>query len=460
MKVPVAKNKEYIVDVIDNGFEGEGIAKVDNFTIFIPGAIKGEKVKILVIKVLSSHAYGKIIEIIKRSKHRVESDCTTYKRCGGCTLRHIEYQETLNIKQRNVQNLVKKSKNKDIEVLDTIGMGIPYQYRNKAQYPLGINKKGQAEIGVYASRSHEIIPMDNCAIQHKISEQIAKFIYYFIKDNNISIYNEITKKGIFRHVVVKLGVQTDEIMCILVINSKDFPREDELVTMLIREFPKIKTIVKNINMKDTNVILGKENINLYGNGYITDILGEYKFKISPMSFYQVNPIQTELLYNKAIEMSGLPENKMHTALDLYCGIGTIGIFLSKYVDKVYGIEIVPEAIEDAKENAKINNIDNIEFMVGDVEYALSELIENRHINPDIVFVDPPRKGLDKNTIDNLLKIKPKKIVYISCNPSTLVRDINLLSEKYCTNKIQPIDCFPYTSHVECCSVLYLKDSTQ
>lgn len=458
MSIPVIKNKEYVVDIIDNGAEGEGIAKIDNFTIFIPGAIKGEKVKILVVKVLSSHAYGKLLEIIKKSRNRVECDCSTYKRCGGCTLRHIAYQETLNIKRNNVQNLVNKSKNKDIKVLETIGMGIPYQYRNKAQYPLGINKKGQAEIGVYASRSHEIIPMDNCAIQHKISEQIAKFIYYFIKDNNISIYDEKTGKGLFRHIVIKLGVQTDEIMCILVINGKEFPREDELVTMLIREFPKIKTIVKNVNVKNTNVILGKENINMYGNGYITDILGDYKFKISPMSFYQVNPIQTELLYNKAIEMSGLEEAKMNTAFDLYCGIGTIGIFLSKYVDYVYGIEIVPEAIEDAKENAKINKINNIEFMVGDVEFALSELIEKRKLNPDIVFVDPPRKGLDKNTIENLLKIKPKKIVYISCNPATLVRDINLLEDLYETKEIQPIDCFPYTSHVETISILNFKNS--
>lgn len=456
MKIPVIKNKEYVVDIVDNGQNGEGIAKIDNFTIFIPNTIKGEKVKILIVKVLTSHAYGKLIEIIKKSENRVDSDCSTYKRCGGCTLRHIAYQETLNIKQRNVQNLVNKGKNKDIKVLNTIGMGIPYQYRNKAQYPLGINKNGQAVIGVYASRSHEIIPMDNCAIQHKISEQIAKFIYYFIKDNNIPIYDEKTGKGIFRHIVIKLGIQTDEIMCILVINGREFPREDELVTMLIREFPKIKTIVKNINTKNTNVIMGKENINLYGNGYITDILGEYKFKISPMSFYQVNPVQTELLYNKAIEMSGLLKERVHTALDLYCGIGTIGIFLSKYVDKVYGIEIVPEAIEDALENAKINNINNIEFMVGDVEYTLSELIDKRKISPDIVFVDPPRKGLEKNTIATLLKIKPKKIVYISCNPATLVRDINLLDDCYETHEIQPIDCFPYTSHVECVTVLELK----
>lgn len=444
MNIPVIKNKEYIVDIIDNGVNGEGIAKIDNFTIFIQGAIKGERVKILILKVLSSHAYAKLVEILQRSAHRVEPDCTTYKRCGGCSLRHIEYQETLNIKQNNIKSLVQKSKNKNINVLPTIGMGIPYQYRNKAQYPLGINKKGQAELGVYANRSHEIISMDNCAIQHQVSEQIAKFIYYFIKDNNISIYNEKTGKGIFRHIVIKLGVQTNEIMCILVLNEKDFPREDELVTMLIREFPKIKTIVKNINMKNTNVILGKENISIYGNGYITDILGEYKFKISPMSFYQVNPIQTELLYNKAIEMSGLKNNKMNTALDLYCGIGTIGIFLSKYVNKVYGIEIVPDAIEDAKENARINNVNNIEFIVGDVEHILSGLIKSENIFPDIVFVDPPRKGLDKNTIYNLLKVKPEKIVYISCNPSTLVRDIDLFSDGYTVKEIQPIDCFPYT----------------
>ena len=457
MKIPVEKNKEYVVEIVDNGAEGEGIAKIDNFTIFIPEAIKGEKVKVLIVKVLSSHAFGKIVEMIKTSKHRTRIDCPTYKRCGGCNLRHIDYEETLNMKREKVQNLVRKNMKTDLIVEPTIGMGIPYYYRNKAQYPLGINKNGQAVIGVYAKRSHEIIPMDNCEIQHKISEQIAKFIYYYIKDNCISIYDETTGKGIFRHIVIKLGVQTNEIMCILVINGESFPKEKELVKLLIKEFPSIKTIVKNINKKNTNVILGKENINIYGDGYITDILGDYQFKISPNSFYQVNPTQTEILYNTAIEMSDLDTEGANVALDLYCGIGTIGIFISKYVNEVYGIEIIEQAIEDAKENAKMNHVNNIHFIAGDVEKALTELIEKQKVNPDIVFVDPPRKGLDRVTIANLLKIKPKKIVYISCNPATLTRDLAILEEEYQVNRIQPVDMFPFTSHVECVALLELKN---
>lgn len=456
MEIPVEKNKEYKVEVIDNGFEGEGIAKIDNFTIFIPGAIKGEIVKIIIVKVLNSHAYGKIIEIVKKSDNRALYDCTTYKRCGGCSLRHIKYEETLNIKQKMVENLVNKNMKTKVKVKSTIGMGNPYHYRNKAQYPLGINKEGQAVIGIYANRSHEIIPMDNCAIQNPISEQIAKFIYYFIKDNSISIYNENTRKGLFRHIVVKVGVQTNEVMCILVINGKEFPKEKQLIRMLLKEFPQIKTIVKNVNTKNTNVILGKENINIYGDGYIKDILGEYEFKISPMSFYQTNPIQTEALYNTAIEMSGINQQQEKIGFDLYCGIGTIGIFISKYVKQVYGIEIVEQAIEDAKENAKINNITNAEFMVGDVEFALTELIDKRKIKPDIVFIDPPRKGLDAITIQNLIKIGPKKIIYISCSPATLTRDLAQMEEKYEIKEIQPVDMFPYTSHVETIALLCLK----
>ena len=452
----IQKNQEYIVEIIDNGYEGEGIAKINNFTVFIPGAIKGEKVKILIVKVLSSHAFGKILEVIKKSEDRQEADCTTYKRCGGCNLRHIKYAETLKMKQNAVQSLVNKTLKNKVEVQETIGMENPFHYRNKAQYPLGINKQGESVIGVFANRTHEVIPIERCLIQNPKSEDIAKFILEFIKKNNISIYDEKTRKGLFRHIVIKVGIKTQQIMCILVINGKTIPKEDKLIEELITKFPKIKTVIKNINIKNTNVILGNENINIYGNGYIEDVLGEYRFRISPLSFYQVNPIQAEKLYNLGVEMAQISKNDL--VFDLYCGIGTISLFMAKYAKKVYGIEIVEEAIDMAKENARINNIQNTEFYSGDVEIVLDKLINKQKISADIVMFDPPRKGLDKNSINNILKIKPKKIVYISCNPATLVRDLAEFEEQYEVKEIVPVDMFPFTSHVESCAVLQLKQN--
>ena len=451
----VEKNKEYIVDIIDNGFEGEGIAKIDGFTIFIPNAIKGEKVKILIVKVLKSHAFGKALEIIKPSKYRKTSDCETYKRCGGCDLRHIEYKETLKMKQNAVQSLVNKTLKNKIEVEETVGMEDPLFYRNKAQYPVGLDKEGNPVIGVFANRTHEIIPIKECLIQNKESQKLAKFVLEFIKKNRISIYNEKTRKGLIRHIVTKVGIKTNEVMLVLVINGREIPKEDELVKEVLEKFPNVKSIVKNINTKNTNVIMGKENINLYGNGYIRDILGDYEFKISPLSFYQVNPIQAERLYNIGVEAANISKDDI--VFDLYCGIGTISLFMSKYAKKVYGIEIVEDAVKDAKENAKINNIDNTEFIAGDVELILDDLINNEKVIPDVVMIDPPRKGLDNKSIENILKVSPKKLVYISCNPATLVRDLAKLEDKYEIKMIRPVDMFPFSKHIECVSVLKLKE---
>ena len=332
----------------------------------------------------------------------------------------------------------------------------PFHYRNKAQYPFGVNKDGEPVIGVFANRTHEVIPIDKCLIQNPQSEEIAKYILNFIKENKISIYNERTRRGLFRHVVIKVGVQTGQIMCILVINGKDIPKEEQLKVELTTRFPQIKSIVKNINMKNTNVILGQKNINIFGNGYIEDKLGDYIFKISPLSFYQVNPIQVKKLYNLGVEMAQI--SKEDTVFDLYCGIGTISLFMSKYAKKVYGIEIIREAIDAANENAKINNVNNTEFYAGDVEIVLDDLIKNKGITADIVMFDPPRKGLDRNTINNILMIKPKKIVYISCNPATLIRDLALFEELYEIKTIVPVDMFPWTSHVECVAVLQLRQN--
>ena len=456
MEAPIKKNQEYIVDIIDNGFEGEGIAKIDNFTIFVPNSIKGEKVKVLIVKVLSSHAFGKVLEIIKKSEYRTESDCGTYKRCGGCNLRHIKYEQTLKMKQNAVQNLVNKTLKSKIRVQETLGMENPYFYRNKAQYPVGIDKNGKPVMGVFANRTHEIIPIQKCFIQNEKSEKLAKFVFEWIVKNNISIYDEKTGKGLVRHIVTKIGIKTNEVMCVLVINGNSIPKEQKLVKEILKNFPQVKTIVKNINTKNTNVIMGRENANLYGNGYIEDILGEYKFKISPLSFYQVNPVQAEKLYNLGVEAAKIDKDDI--VFDLYCGIGTISLFMAKYAKKVYGIEIVEDAVKDAKENALNNGVDNVEFLAGDVEDVLDDLMNEKGVVPDVVMVDPPRKGLDNRSIDNILKIHPKKVVYISCNPATLVRDLAKFEELYELKSIKPVDMFPFTSHVECVALMGRKDN--
>lgn len=455
MEIPVKKNHEYEVEIIDNGYDGEGIAKIEDFTIFIPGAIKGEKCRILIVKVNKAFAFGKLIEVIKKSNNRVQADCSTYKRCGGCNLRHIKYEETLNIKRGMVQNLVNRTLNKNIVVNKVIGMEHPFHYRNKLQYPVGIDKNNNPIMGVFANRTHEIIPVTNCLIQNREAEKVAKKVFEFIKQNDISIYNENTREGAIRHIVVKIGIRTDEIMCIIVSNQENFKQEDKLVEVIKNECPKVKTIIKNINNRNTNVILGDRNIILYGDGFIYDKLGEYTFKISPMSFYQTNPIQTEVLYSKAIEFSKL--DKEDVLYDLYCGIGTIGIFASNKVKQVYGIEIVEEAVEAARENAKLNNIDNVEFIAGDVEEAFKQLIEEKNVKPTAIIVDPPRRGLDNTTINKILDLEVKRVVYVSCNPATMVRDLKKLEEKYEVKEIQPVDMFPFTSHVECVSVLKLKE---
>ena len=453
--IPVEKNKEYEVEIIDNGYDGEGIAKIEDFTIFINGSIKGEICKILIVKVNKSYAFGKLIEIIKKSENRVQADCTTYQRCGGCSLRHIKYESTLSMKREMVQNLVNKSLNKKVDVNNVIGMEKPYYYRNKLQYPVGKNKEGIPVMGVFASRSHEIIPTENCLIQNKKAQEVANDIFKFIKEKNISAYDEKTRKGSIRHIIVKIGIATNEIMCIIVTNEGKIANENVLVNTITSKYPEVKTIVKNINNKNTNVILGDKNIILYGDGYIYDELMEYKFKISAKSFYQTNPIQTENLYKKAIEFANLKENDI--LCDLYCGIGTIGICASNKVKKVYGIEIVEEAIEAAKENAKLNNVDNIEFIAGDVEVAFKNLLEDDKVKPTVIIVDPPRRGLDNVTINKILETEVKKLVYVSCNPATMVRDIKMIEEKYEVKEIQPVDMFPYTSHVECCALLELKN---
>lgn len=448
------KNEEYLVEIVDNGFQGEGIAKIDGMTVFIPDAIKGEKVKIKILKVTSSHAFGKILNIELKANSRIKPDCETYSKCGGCVMRHINYDETINMKKNAVESTLRKALGRDVKIDEVLKMDEPYFYRNKLQYPIGINENNEPVMGVYAERTHRIIPTKVCMIQDKLSQEIANDIFEFVKENNISVYDEKTLKGALRHIVIRYGKKTGEVMITLVTNQRKIEKENELVKYITEKYQEIKTVVKNLNNKNTNVILGYENEVLYGDGYIYDYLGEFKFKISPMSFYQVNPVQTEKLYSKAVEYAELSGNE--TVFDLYCGIGTIGIFASKNVNKLYGIETVPQAIEDAKENARENNLNNAEFFVGDVEVTLPEFIKERNISPDVVFVDPPRKGCDKTAIDTLLGLEPKKIVYVSCNPATLGRDLKIFEEKYEIKKIAICDMFPFTHHAEVVTMLNLR----
>ena len=446
----VKKNDELIVDVIDYGANGEGIAKINGYTIFVMGALKGEKCKIHILKILKTHAFAKVIQIIEKSSKRVEPDCSTSNKCGGCDLRHIKYSETLKIKQEKVQNLVNKMLKNKVKVNETVGMENPTFYRNKAIYPVTQDKK----VGIFAKRSHNIIPTNECKIQSKISQEISKYILDNWKD---SIYDEETGKGLLRNIMVREGFKTDEIMLVLVQNGEKnvFETNSKLkIENVIKEFPKIKTIVINVNTEKTNVVLSRKNIIIYGDGTIKDRLGDYEFKISPNSFYQVNPVQTEKLYNLAIEGAKLKKDDI--LCDLYCGIGTIGIFASKYVKKVYVVEIVEEAIKDAKQNAEINNVDNIEFIQGDVEVAFNKMLDNG-VKPSVVIVDPPRKGLDSKTVQNLCDLKLDRLVYVSCNPATLMRDLQVLEDVYKIDSITPVDNFCYSSHIECVAVLEIKE---
>ena len=446
------KNEKYIVEIIDQGFEGEGIAKIEGITVFIDGALKEEKVEVLILKVLTNYAYGKIVRIIKASDSRKQVDCISFQKCGGCSLRHMNYDSTLELKTSIVKNCLYKELHSNIDVLPCIGMKNPVGYRNKLLFPVGIDKNGNYIMGVYAKRSHNIISTENCYIQNEKNQKIANTIFEFIKNNRIKPYNEQKNEGLIRHIIIRNGFKTNEIMVIIVTKKEGIEAENKLVKEITAKYPEIKTIVNNINEKNTNVILGNKNKVLYGEGYIYDILGEYMFKISPMSFFQVNPLQTEILYNTAVNYANLKGTE--TVFDLFCGIGTIGIFASKKAKKVYGIETVTQAVENANENAKINNIKNAEFMLGNVEEILPKL--TKRASADVVFLDPPRKGCDKDSLELLLKVEPKKIVYISCNPATLARDIAVLNEKYKLEKVQHVDMFPYTSHVECCSILKLR----
>ncbi|MBR3281081.1 MAG: 23S rRNA (uracil(1939)-C(5))-methyltransferase RlmD [Clostridia bacterium] len=448
----INKNDEYIVEIIDNGIDGEGIAKIDGYTLFVEGAIKGEKIKVLIVKANKTYGYGKIIELIEKSPYRVEPICPQYKKCGGCSLQHMSYEAQMRYKEEKVKKTINKflGENNNFIFNSIIGMGIPYNYRNKAQYPCQSGK-----IGFYSVRSHEVIENNYCYIQDEESDKLAKKAFDILMQSNNVCYNEKDGTGNIRHIMVRIGKNSGELMLVIITKNEVLLGKEELIKKLKEEFPNLKSIIQNINDKNTNIIMGKTCKTLYGEDYIVDILGEYKFKISPLSFYQVNPVQTEILYYTAVEMAKLKGDEI--SFDLYCGIGTISSFLSSKCKKVYGVEIVPEAIEDAKENAKLNEITNIDFRCGAAEDIIPKMYEEDNIKANVVFVDPPRKGCDQVLLDTIIKMKPEKMIYISCNVATLGRDLKyLIDNSFELQIVQPVDQFPQTAHVETIALLRLK----
>lgn len=443
----LSKNKDYVVDIVDIGQGGVGIGKYEGFTVFVEGGLIQDKVKVRINKFKKNYAVGDIVEIIEKSPFRVDRICSDdLKDCGGCQIQELDYNKQLELKTNEVKQVISRiGKLDNVEIHETIGMQSPCRYRNKAQFPIQ-NINGETAIGFYKKKSHDVIPTDMCVIQHDINDKIIKIIKTYIKAYNVSIYNETTHTGVLRHLVTKVGFTTNEVMVVLVVNGTKLPHLNELASVLEENIPGFKTLVLNINKAKTNVILGKENKVIYGNGKINDYIGDLVFEISPLSFFQVNPVQTEVLYNKALEYAELKEND--TVFDIYCGIGTISLFLSQKATKVYGIEIVEDAIKDAKINAKLNNLDNVEFYVGKAEEVVPKMYsEGKAAN--VVVVDPPRKGCDEKVLDTIVSMKPDRVVYVSCNPSTLARDLAYLDERgYKCVEIQPVDMFPHTMHVE------------
>lgn len=449
----IKKNDIYTIKITDLGTQGEGIGKIEGYTLFVKNTLPGEEVKVIVVKANKNYGYGKALEIISPSPDRATPSCAVAGKCGGCTIQHLNYTAQLKQKQNKVrQNIMRIGGFENVDVEPIIGMDEPYHYRNKAQYPVNSDKNG-INIGFYSLGSHKIVNFEDCLIGSKINKSILQTIRNFMESNNITAYNEETAKGLVRHILIREGYFTGEIMVCLVVNSHNFKYKDELVNSL-KTTPNIKSIVINYNTVKSNVILGQKCETIWGQDYITDKIGDLIFKISPLSFFQVNPIQTYKLYSKALEFADLKGSE--TVIDAYCGIGSISLFLAQKSKKVYGIEIIPAAIENANENAKINNISNAEFFVGKSEDIVPALYKEKGVKPDVMVVDPPRKGCDESLLKLMLDMNPQKIVYVSCDSATLARDLKILcsNNKYEIQKVQPVDMFPHSYHVETVVLLH------
>ncbi|NEU31708.1 23S rRNA (uracil(1939)-C(5))-methyltransferase RlmD [bacterium LRH843] len=453
--LPVQKNEQLQVTIEDLTHEGAGVAKVEGYTLFVPNALPGEVVTIKVVKANKGYGFARLLNIEKRSKDRIEPECTIYNECGGCQLQHLSYDAQILSKQKQVEDVLERIGGlKDVTVHPTLGMDNPWRYRNKSQVPVG-EEEGGLVAGFYQQRSHRIIDMDKCLIQHDENDHIIQTVKAIAKKYGIRGYDEEKHRGTLRHVVARHGKKTNDIMVVLVTRGKELPNKKNIIEDIQNEIANVKSIVQNINPKRTNVIFGDQTIVLWGEEYIHDYIGDIKFAISARSFYQVNPDQTKVLYDKALEYANLSGKE--TVIDAYCGIGTISLFLAKRAKHVYGVEIVPDAVADAKRNAELNGITNVDFAVGEAESVMPWWYA-QGIRPDVIVVDPPRKGCDEKLLETIINMKPERVVYVSCNPATLARDLKVLEEGgFKTEEVQPVDMFPWTGHVECCSLLVRKD---
>ena len=440
------KNQTIEITINDLSSEGHGVGRIDGFTVFVEGGLPGEALEIQIVKLNKHYGFGKLLRILRPSPHRAAPPCPVYNRCGGCGLMHLDYEAQLRFKKDVVAQALKRLGGfEDIRVEDTLGMAEPFHYRNKGQFPCG-SIDGEAMFGFFAPRSHRLIPLEHCMIQHPVHVVILSTVKDFMLEKNISPYDEETHKGLVRHVFFRTAFSTGETMAVIVINGDSLPYAKLLGERLL-SIEGVCSVALNINKARTNVILGNKTQALAGKPSIREHLGHLKLDISPLSFFQINPAQTKVLYDKVIELGDLRETD--TVLDAYCGIGSIGLYLAGKVKKVVGVEIIPEAIEDARRNAALNGIENAEFHIGKAEDLIPRFFKNGQA--DILILDPPRKGCEKSLLTAALSAGVKRLVYVSCNPSTLARDLKYICAggEYTIQKVQPVDCFCHSKHVEC-----------
>lgn len=441
------KNDLVTLEIEDCGIDGEGIGKADGFTVFVKDAVIGDTVTAKIIKAKKNYGYGRLMEVLKPSPYRVEPKCEFARQCGGCQLQALSYDQQLVFKTNKVKGHLERIGGfTDIPMEPIIGMDELFHYRNKAQFPVGRNKEGKIVTGFYAGRTHNIIENRDCALGVAENKEVLDRVIAHMEKYGIEPYNEATGKGLVRHVLIRYGYFTKEVMVCLILNGNKLPKEEQLVKSLC-EIPGMTSITINVNKKHSNVILGEEIRLLWGQEYITDRIGDISYQISPLSFYQVNPMQTQKLYAKALEYADLHGEE--TVWDLYCGIGTISLFLAQKAKFVRGVEIVPAAIENAKENAKLNGLENTEFFVGKAEEVLPREYKKNGVYADVIVVDPPRKGCDETLLETMVEMNPERIVYVSCDSATLARDLKYLCERgYELRKVCPVDQFGMTVHVE------------
>ena len=457
------KNDLFSLKITDMGVDGEGIGKYDGMTFFVKDALIGDEIRARATKLKKHYGYARVEEIITSSPYRVEPQCPLHRRCGGCQIQALSYEEQLAFKENKVRSNLQRiggfSKEELEQVcLPIVGMEHPFRYRNKAQFPFGRDKDGRIIAGFYAGRTHHIVEAEDCLLGVEENAVILDIIKKIMEEYQIAPYDEETHKGLIRHALIRKGFANGELMVCLVINGKKLPHADIFVERL-KEVPGMTSISYNINQEKTNVILGSELVNLYGPGYITDKIGNVSYQISPLSFYQVNPVQTEKLYGTALEYAGLTGGE--TVWDLYCGIGTISLFLAQKAKKVYGVEIVPPAIEDARRNAALNGMENVEFFVGKAEEVLPREYEKNQVYADVIVVDPPRKGCDSVCLDTIVRMQPKRVVYVSCDSATLARDVKYLDERgYAVERVRCCDMFGMSGHVETVALLTKKIATR